>query len=252
MSCLVTLNLSASDTLHKLSSLSSAGFKMEYKAKKPVGPELMNSLTWGGKLDSGVMCDPILDFLGDFMMENSALMKQLHSSRMEAKFDIVKEHLKKYVEEREDDKNELKKLLKVDKLLFPCLELDVPLVDISEYNQMDEDDPRVFFYRSDYLFDGQLREFGCMVDRYDCVKEAICRLVWSTIDKAVMIMPDIGLNPYPTCWHCDKQFGTARCGKCLVARYCGKGCQAAHWHIEHKRRCPILIRELSRVTVLEY
>jgi len=224
----------------------------------------MKELTWDGEMDRGVMCDPIMDFLGDFIVENQEFLKEMcnsssssSSSTLENKkkrftFEDIKQRLRNYVETREESKKELLKVLNVSKLVFPCLEMDVPLIIISEYNKMPDDDPRVLFYRTDMLYGQHLREFGCMVDKYDGVKGAICRLAWSTVDNSVMIMPDVGLNPYPTCWHCDKNFGTSRCGKCFIARYCGKECQTANWQKEHKMWCSSLTKQLSRVTLLEF
>lgn len=126
------------------------------------------------------------------------------------------------------------------------LELDI----ILTYNKLDEDDPLVAVFRLHPLLGEEVYRFGIFLDHYDTNKEVLCSLVWSTTDNMVVCLPMIGLNPYPTCWHCEKAFGTLSCGKvivftrhllllvsvltpvqCRVAKYCSKQCQIDSWKV---------------------
>lgn len=118
-------------TILPLFSQSTMSFEPQ-KYKAP--PELMKELTWGGKLEQGALCGPILDFLGEFINENQEYMKELKQKKKKCNFEVVKQRLRRYVAVREAEKQELMKALNVNKLVIPCIELDVPLLVLREYH----------------------------------------------------------------------------------------------------------------------
>ncbi|PRP82281.1 hypothetical protein PROFUN_06293 [Planoprotostelium fungivorum] len=160
--------------------------------------------------------------------------------------------LKNHFERRADEKKNLMKLIGVERLVVPTILLDLPAEIILAYNKMEEEDPLVAVFRLHPLIGEEVYKFGLFLDRYDTNKEVICSLVWSLVDNMVIFLPQVGLNPYPICWLCEKHFGVYTCSKCGVAKYCSKTCQVQGWTLSHKAKCAEmqrLVKEHSCVVV---
>ncbi len=53
-----------------------------------------------------------------------------------------------------------------------------------------------------------------------------------------MVVQWTGMPTTEGCAHCDcESRALLRCSRCMVARYCSKPCQAAHWKAGHKTMC---------------
>eukprot|EP01117_Protostelium_nocturnum_P010179 TRINITY_DN3639_c0_g2_i1.p1 TRINITY_DN3639_c0_g2~~TRINITY_DN3639_c0_g2_i1.p1 ORF type:complete len:230 (-),score=77.78 TRINITY_DN3639_c0_g2_i1:422-1111(-) len=181
--------------------------------------------------EKGAFFEDILSFLRPFITE-IAQKKNVEVTEFSKVISILTRHF----ETHEAEKMNLKKLMNVNRLIVPAITLDLPAEIILAYNKMEEDDPLVPVFRLHPLIGEEIFKFGIFLDRFDTNKEVICSLVWSTIDGSVVCLPQIGLNPYPICWFCEKHFGTKSCSKCSVAKYCSKECQTKGWN-SHKPKC---------------
>jgi len=182
----------------------------------------------------GAYHQEIVDFLNPFLSE---LWELNYTRNRSCDLDVVLKHLTDYVNQHSEEKTRLMKLMKIDKIYIPYISLDLAADVILTYNQIDEDDPLVAVFRMNPVIGQEVYKFGVFLDRYDTNKEVICSLVWSTLDNFVICLPKVGLNPYPVCWGCEKNFGTMTCSKCGVARYCSKQCQVDGWKSSHRTRC---------------
>jgi len=182
--------------------------------------------------EKGAYFDDILQFLGPFLRE----LTENPLSQDRGLVGVLA-RLKEHIRNNSQQKNKLLKLMNIDKLIIPYISLALPGDIILAYNKLEERDPLVSLFRLHPVIGNEVYKFGVFLDRYDTNKEAICSLVWSTIDNMMICLPMIGLNPYPTCWYCEASFGTLTCSCCGVAKYCSKECQVASWKASHRMWC---------------
>ena len=50
---------------------------------------------------------------------------------------------------------------------------------------------------------------------------------------------DIALHDDKLCINCEKKFGSLKCSRCKLIRYCSRECQLSHFK-EHKHDCKIV------------
>jgi len=179
--------------------------------------------------EKGPFYDEIIDFLNPFLMN---LMGQNEGGLDEA-IQLMKDHIAKY----EEKKQNLMKIMNINRLIVPYISLDLPGEIILTYNKLEETDPLVAVFRLHPIIGEEIERFGIFLDRNDTNKEVVCAMIWSTIDNMLICLPVVGLNPYPICWNCEKSFGTLACGKCGVAKYCSKECQVTSWKKSHRLWC---------------
>jgi len=177
----------------------------------------------------------ILGLLSPFLSKMAKSRAEMTKRKKEGLAGVFK-LLKVHFDTKKEEIEELKKSLKVDKLLIVAMSLNVPIPLVSEYNAMLETDPRFISYFTHPVYGYELRKFGVLLDRWDTSKEVICSVVWSTHQKVAVFYPKAGIHPFPTCWKCDEKFGTFSCGDCRVAKYCSKECQVEDWK-KHKPQC---------------
>jgi len=173
-------------------------------------------------------------------------MKDLRSWRSLSDFS---EDFNNYVTDHLPDLRELMETMNVKKLITPCIELEIPIKAIEEYNHLDAGDER-YKYQMNSEWSSGIRDFGFFLDRYESTKEVLCLFVWSAVDHDVFPMPAVGLNPYPLCWECDKGFGTMSCDDCHVAKYCSKECQMSHYIRHSGPSCDLMASSLNKVKEL--
>jgi len=202
----------------------------------------MNSQLWKSKSpfgfedikedEKGPFFNEIIEFLNPFLSE-------LIDQKIEKKggLDTVTQRLQHHFKKYSKEKERLLAIMNVKRIVVPVISLDLPGDIILTYNKMEENDPLVAVFRLHPVIGEEVYKFGIFLDRYDTNKEVICSLVWSTIDNMVICLPMVGLNPYPVCWSCERDFGTMTCAKCEVAKYCSKECQIASWKASHKSKC---------------
>lgn len=71
------------------------------------------------------------------------------------------------------------------KLITPYIELSLPVHILEEYNQLEQDDPKINLYQLNPVWGPAIKEFGFFWERYDSNKEVLCMFVWSSIDNTV-------------------------------------------------------------------
>lgn len=189
------------------------------------------------KYETSPYAEQILEYLNPFFKElkEDGLLSNGGDPRPGA-FTRVIERFEQYAATNSKQTNDLKALMKVNKLLIPYIELDLPSSLVLKYNELDEDDPVLTFHQFNPLISEKIRELEVLLDRYDN-KEVLCILVWSLHDNSLVCLPSVGLAPFPLCWSCHKSFGMHSCAKCGVAKYCGKECQQSDWKTAHKTLC---------------
>eukprot|EP01117_Protostelium_nocturnum_P010419 TRINITY_DN3749_c0_g1_i1.p1 TRINITY_DN3749_c0_g1~~TRINITY_DN3749_c0_g1_i1.p1 ORF type:complete len:253 (-),score=80.67 TRINITY_DN3749_c0_g1_i1:125-883(-) len=139
-----------------------------------------------------------------------------------------------YMKNNAEESRSLMKLLGVKKFRVPIIKVNQPVDQIMIYNKIEEDDPLA----GAYCCIPDFRRLGIFMDRYDTQKDVLCWFVFSTVDQNLLTLEPLEMKPYPTCWNCQKDFGTLCCGACGVAKYCSKECQVANWRRAHKEACP--------------
>jgi len=190
--------------------------------------------------EKGLFCDDILKFL-------DAFFKKMKMKAAWLCLQDLLDDFNQYVLDHRPALVELMKTMNVKQLITPYIELELPVKIIDEYNRLEQGDPRVHFYQLNPVWGSAIREFGYFLDRYESTKEVLCMFIWSTVDRGVVTMPAVGLNPYPLCWVCDKGFGTISCSECHVAKYCSKECQMADWIKHGGPACDLMASVLKRV-----
>jgi len=200
-------------------------------------PESKNPTMWLDPVpedQKGMYFDEVTEFLQPFFQ---GLMTNQLEPNETLNLDGIIKRLEDHMIKHAEEKKKLMNLMKVDKFIIPTISLALSSEVILTYNKIEESSPLVALFRLHPIIGEEVQKFGVFLDRYDTKKEVICALVWSTVDQTVVCLPQVGLNPYPTCWHCEKAFGTLLCGNCGVARYCSKRCQVKSWKFAHKLRC---------------
>eukprot|EP01127_Copromyxa_protea_P014661 TRINITY_DN4130_c0_g1_i1.p1 TRINITY_DN4130_c0_g1~~TRINITY_DN4130_c0_g1_i1.p1 ORF type:complete len:291 (+),score=40.27 TRINITY_DN4130_c0_g1_i1:55-927(+) len=178
--------------------------------------------------EKSLYADQITEFLNPFL-DNLVVNKQFTGK--ESLFQHVLKRFELYSLERPGETLNLKRLLGVDKLLIPFMEIHLPGDFLLAYNELDSEDPQVLFYQQHDLIAPEIQKLGVFLNHYDTNKEVICHFLWSTVDSLLIMLPAVLLPPYPLCWRCQNSFATKVCGGCKIAKYCSKDCQAQDWKI---------------------
>eukprot|EP01111_Echinosteliopsis_oligospora_P013872 TRINITY_DN5093_c0_g1_i1.p1 TRINITY_DN5093_c0_g1~~TRINITY_DN5093_c0_g1_i1.p1 ORF type:complete len:382 (+),score=106.48 TRINITY_DN5093_c0_g1_i1:97-1242(+) len=212
--------------------------------------------------EQGLYCEDILKFLDPFFSK----MKQSTTTSSSStttntttpqnttppSLQSFLESFTSYIHQHPSHLRELMKTMNVKQLISPYIELDLPVRIIDEFNRLEEGDPKVKDYQHHPMWGHAIKDFGFFLDRYESIKDVLCLFVWSTVDRCVVPMPAVGLNPYPLCWVCDKGFGTISCHRCGVAKYCSRACQRTDWLRHSGPLCDVMSCATRRVKVLSF
>jgi len=180
--------------------------------------------------EKGAYFEEVTSFVKPFYEKIAHMNQKNVESRT---FSEILKELDDFMRNNMEQKRKLMEVMEVKHILCPWISLDMSVLQICKYNKMSEDDPSFPFY----ALHPECRKFGIFfLDQFDTVKEAIIELVWSTIDKMVICLLNVGALPFPLCWGCSTLFGTSTCSKCGVGKFCGRECQVKHWK-NHKEIC---------------
>jgi len=206
-----------------------------------------------GNLDEtekGAYFEEVTSFVKPFYEK----IAQMNQNEVESRsFSEVLKELDDFMKRGAEQKRKLMEVMEVKHLLCPWISLDLSVLQICKYNKMSEDDPAFPLYALHPVIGPECRKFGIFLDQFDTVKEAVIELVWSTVDKRVACLLNVGALPFPLCWGCSTKFGTSTCSKCGVGKFCGRECQVKHWKT-HKEICVQIERTMktSKYGVFRY
>lgn len=127
--------------------------------------------------EKGLYCDEILKFLDAFFRSPPPLPSPTCQSFLDS--------FTKYVNAHTPELMALMDTMNTKKIITPCIELDLPVSIIEEFQELEGDDPRINWYQLNPVWGAAIKVFGFFRERYESTKEVLCMFVWSTIDSAV-------------------------------------------------------------------